>query len=72
MPSQRIGYVWVLVSAMKRREESDRAGEFFRMLSRGKGEVQRQDKLWATGEREAQGTLWTKITWGCEPAGVTF
>ena len=29
-PSQRIGSVWVLVSAVKRREESDRAGDSFR------------------------------------------
>ena len=29
-PSQRIGSVWVMVSAMKRREESDRAGDSFR------------------------------------------
>lgn len=72
LPSQCIGSVWVLVSAMKRREESNRAGEFFQMLSRGKEEVQRQGMLWASGERGAQGMLWTEITRGCEGTGVTF
>lgn len=54
-PSRCIGSVWVLVSAVKRREENDRAGEFFQMLSRGKEEVQKQDVLRATGEREGTG-----------------
>ena len=71
-PSRCGGSVWVSVTAMKGREESDRAGEFFQMLSRGREVVQKQDVLWAAWETEDTGTWRPEVMRGREGPGITF